>query len=149
MFYLFCLNQNMQLLTILGIAVALAMDAFAVDVATGVNLKNISYRQTFRLSWHFGLFQALMPIIGWWLGTSIQSALFRIFSIYSCQEFGIIPFVSNIIDSLFAPQLQQQLLQRLQPGGLCFESVRQCCCPDCPSGNLQSLSDERNIYLWH
>lgn len=63
----------MQLLTILGIAVALAMDAFAVAVATGVNLKDISYRQTFRLSWHFGLFQALMPIIGWWLGASIQS----------------------------------------------------------------------------
>jgi len=63
----------MQLLTILGIAVALAMDAFAVAVATGVNLRNVSYRQTFRLSWHFGLFQALMPIIGWWLGASIQS----------------------------------------------------------------------------
>lgn len=63
----------MQLLTIFGIAVALAMDAFAVAIATGVSLKDVSYRQTFRLSWHFGLFQALMPIIGWWLGASIQS----------------------------------------------------------------------------
>jgi len=63
----------MQIFTILGIAVALAMDAFAVAIATGVNLKQVSLRQTFRLSWHFGLFQALMPIIGWGLGTSIQS----------------------------------------------------------------------------
>lgn len=62
----------MQLLTVLGIAVALAMDAFAVAIATGVNLKQVSLRQTFRLSWHFGLFQAMMPIIGWSLGTSIQ-----------------------------------------------------------------------------
>lgn len=62
----------MHILTILGIAVALAMDAFAVAVATGVSLKRVSARQTFRLSWHFGLFQALMPIIGWGLGASIQ-----------------------------------------------------------------------------
>ncbi len=65
----------MHLLTILGIAVALAMDAFAVAIATGVSLKQVSLRQTFRLSWHFGLFQALMPIIGWALGTSVQSSM--------------------------------------------------------------------------
>ena len=62
----------MHFLTILGIAAALAMDAFAVAIATGVSLKEVSIRQTFRLSWHFGLFQALMPIIGWGLGTSVQ-----------------------------------------------------------------------------
>lgn len=62
----------MHILTTLGIAVALAMDAFAVAIATGVSLKQVSARQTFRLSWHFGLFQALMPIIGWGLGASIQ-----------------------------------------------------------------------------
>jgi putative Mn2+ efflux pump MntP len=62
----------MQLLTLLSIAVALAMDAFAVAIATGANLKNVRFRQAFRLSWHFGLFQALMPIIGWWLGSSVQ-----------------------------------------------------------------------------
>lgn len=62
----------MHFITILGIAVALAMDAFAVAVATGVSLKNVSFRQTFRLSWHFGLFQALMPILGWFFGTTIK-----------------------------------------------------------------------------
>lgn len=62
----------MNLLTLLGISVALAMDAFAVSIAVGVGLKKVSFRQTFRLSWHFGLFQALMPIIGWLLGTSIR-----------------------------------------------------------------------------
>ncbi|MBW2604419.1 MAG: manganese efflux pump [Deltaproteobacteria bacterium] len=48
------------------------MDAFAVSIATGVNLKTVNFRQMFRLSWHFGLFQALMPIIGWSAGTSIR-----------------------------------------------------------------------------
>ena len=62
----------MQLVNISAIAVALAMDAFAVAIATGINLKDVSFRQAFRLSWHFGLFQALMPIIGWSAGLSIR-----------------------------------------------------------------------------
>ncbi|MCK5192779.1 MAG: manganese efflux pump, partial [Desulfobulbaceae bacterium] len=44
------------------------MDAFAVSIAAGVSLKDVSSRQMFRLSWHFGLFQAIMPIIGWSAG---------------------------------------------------------------------------------
>lgn len=63
----------MHPLTLLGIAVALAMDAFAVAIATGVSLKQVGLRQTFRLSWHFGLFQAMMPVIGWGLGASVHS----------------------------------------------------------------------------
>lgn len=65
----------MPLLSIAGIAVALAMDAFAVAIATGVSLKQVSLRQTFRLSWHFGFFQALMPVIGWSAGLSIRSSI--------------------------------------------------------------------------
>jgi len=61
-----------KFINVSAIAVALAMDAFAVSIATGVNLKTVSSRQMFRLSWHFGLFQALMPIIGWSAGTSIR-----------------------------------------------------------------------------
>ncbi|CAG35619.1 manganese efflux pump MntP [Desulfotalea psychrophila] len=57
---------------LLGLAVALAMDAFAVAIAVGIGLKRIRFRQAFRLSYHFGLFQALMPIIGWALGTGIR-----------------------------------------------------------------------------
>jgi len=62
-----------QLVNIFAIAVALAMDAFAVSIAVGVSLKDVSSRQTFRLSWHFGLFQAIMPIIGWSAGLSIRT----------------------------------------------------------------------------
>jgi len=62
-----------EFIKIIAIAVALAMDAFAVSIATGVNLKNVNSRQMFRLSWHFGLFQAFMPIIGWSAGLTIRS----------------------------------------------------------------------------
>lgn len=57
---------------IVGLAVALAMDAFAVSIGVGIQLKKISIRQTFRLSYHFGLFQALMPILGWSFGSAIR-----------------------------------------------------------------------------
>ena len=60
---------------ILALAVGLAMDAFAVAIATGVSLKTVSFRQTFRLSWHFGLFQAMMPFIGWGAGLTIQDLI--------------------------------------------------------------------------
>jgi putative Mn2+ efflux pump MntP len=59
----------------MGTAIALAMDAFAVAVASGVTLKVVSPRQTFRLAWHFGLFQALMPIIGWSGGLTVRSLI--------------------------------------------------------------------------
>ena len=63
----------MNFVTVFSTAVALAMDAFAVSIAIGISLKEVSFRQTFRLSWHFGLFQALMPVIGWNLGVSVRS----------------------------------------------------------------------------
>lgn len=61
----------MTLLNIIMIAIALALDAFAVSIAVGMKLKTVKLRQVFRLSWHFGLFQALMPILGWGAGRSL------------------------------------------------------------------------------
>jgi len=58
--------------TLIGIAVGLAMDAFAVAIATSIALGNVTPRQLFRLSWHFGLFQALMPVFGWTVGLSVE-----------------------------------------------------------------------------
>jgi len=61
----------MDQLTLLGIAVALAMDAFAVALGTGMKLAALTGRHLFRLGFHFGLFQALMPIIGWLAGLTV------------------------------------------------------------------------------
>ena len=49
------------------------MDALAVALATGLALGDVSARQTFRLSFHFGLFQFLMPVIGWMAGLTIEA----------------------------------------------------------------------------
>jgi putative Mn2+ efflux pump MntP len=61
----------MSLITILGLALGLAMDAFAVSIAVGSRLNRLAARPLFRLSFHFGLFQFMMPIIGWFVGSQI------------------------------------------------------------------------------
>lgn len=61
----------MSLFLILGISLGLAMDAFAVAIASSVALGAVSGRQIFRLAFHFGLFQAMMPVIGWLAGQSV------------------------------------------------------------------------------
>lgn len=65
----------MTLVNIMAIAVALAMDAFAVAIATGICLGTIHWRQNFRLAWHFGFFQAMMPVIGWAAGLTIRDLI--------------------------------------------------------------------------
>ncbi len=62
----------MPLLTVLAIAIGLAMDAFAVAIVSSVTLGTVTKRQLFRLSFHFGLFQAMMPVLGWLAGRSIR-----------------------------------------------------------------------------
>ncbi len=61
----------MDSVTLLGIALALAMDAFAVSAAVAAGLSVVTARHTFRLAWHFGLFQALMTILGAGVGDGV------------------------------------------------------------------------------
>jgi len=65
----------MDLYVVILIALALAVDAFAVALASGVSLCRVSGRQTFRLAFHFGLFQAMMNIIGWASGLTVRTFL--------------------------------------------------------------------------
>ncbi len=62
----------MLLFELFAIAVGLAMDAFAVSIAAGIRLGCVSGHQTFRMAFHFGLFQFMMPVIGWYAGNAAQ-----------------------------------------------------------------------------
>jgi putative Mn2+ efflux pump MntP len=48
------------------------MDAFAVSLAVGSTRQEIRPRPLFRLSFHFGLFQFLMPVVGWFVGSRVD-----------------------------------------------------------------------------
>ena len=47
------------------LAIGLAMDCFAVSIASGILLKRIQWRPMLVMAFFFGLFQAVMPFIGW------------------------------------------------------------------------------------
>lgn len=55
------------------IGVGLSMDAFAVAVCKGLGMKKINWRHTLIIALFFGGFQALMPLLGWALGTQFAS----------------------------------------------------------------------------
>jgi putative Mn2+ efflux pump MntP len=58
-----------------AIAFSLSLDAFAVATVAGITLGEPSHRQRFRLSFHFGAFQALMLTGGWYLGSAVVRLL--------------------------------------------------------------------------
>lgn len=62
----------MDIFTLIALAVALAMDAFAVALAASISLPRLTARHLFRFGFHFGLFQALMPIFGWMTGVGLR-----------------------------------------------------------------------------
>lgn len=76
---------------ILIIAIGLAMDAFAVSLGVAASRGNMSFRPTFRLSFHFGLFQFMMPVIGWGVGYKIVDYL----TINNWIAFGLLVFVGT------------------------------------------------------
>ena len=56
------------------LAVGLAMDCFAVSIASGILLKRTLWRPMLTMAFFFGLFQAIMPLLGW-IGSSTFSHL--------------------------------------------------------------------------
>ena len=62
----------MNLIQVALIGVGLSMDAFAVSVCKGLKMKKIDMKYSLLIAAFFGFFQALMPLIGWFLGTQFE-----------------------------------------------------------------------------
>lgn len=67
----------MSFFSIFLIAIGLGMDAFSVAVGTGFTAKRVETGQLLRLSAAFGLFQFLMPILGWAAGRTVADLISR------------------------------------------------------------------------
>ena len=63
----------MGVIELLLIGVGLSMDAFAVAVCKGLGMRSINYRHALTIALFFGVFQALMPLVGWALGSQFAS----------------------------------------------------------------------------
>ena len=68
----------MGTLELILIAVGLAMDAFAVAVCRGLKMKKLNYAHGTVIALFFGGFQALMPLIGWFLGFKFEKYIVSI-----------------------------------------------------------------------
>jgi len=76
--------------TIFLIAIGLAMDCFAVSLGVGTAGTAKDARATFRLFFHFGLFQAGMTLLGWLAGKTVVN---YIASVDHWVAFGLLAFV--------------------------------------------------------
>lgn len=63
----------LEWLQLIFIAIGLAMDAFAVAICNGIRIKNIKMWQGIVIALTFGVFQGLMPTIGYFLGETFIS----------------------------------------------------------------------------
>jgi len=94
----------LSLVEILIIAVGLAMDAFAVSVAGGAGGQLRHPRPALRLAFHLGLFQGLMPVIGWFLGSQ---ALHLVGGFGRWVAFGLLVYIGvRMIGSGFRSNLR-------------------------------------------
>lgn len=65
----------MGIISIFLIALSLAMDAFAVSVSNGLLLKNIKISNAIKFGVFFGVFQFIMPILGWVFAKNFSSVI--------------------------------------------------------------------------
>jgi putative Mn2+ efflux pump MntP len=65
----------MKIISIIFIAVGLAMDAFAVSITSGLTIKSLKINNALKIATFFGLFQAIMPILGWLAGLSFREII--------------------------------------------------------------------------
>ena len=68
----------MGVIELLLLSIGLAMDAFAVSVCKGISMKKINCKKSCIIGLWFGGFQALMPTIGYFLGSAFESLVTNI-----------------------------------------------------------------------
>ena len=96
----------MNFIEVFLIALSMAMDAFAVCLSAGAQEQTSGPRPTFRLAFHFGLFQFLMPVLGWFAGATIE----RYIAAYDHWiAFGLLAFVGGrMVWSGFHPEEEEK-----------------------------------------
>lgn len=66
---------EMGFVELLLLSVGLGMDAFAVSVCKGISMKKMNWKKTCIIGLYFGGFQALMPVLGYFLGSTFESVI--------------------------------------------------------------------------
>ena len=69
------MTYKMGIIQLLILAVGLSMDAFAVSICKGLSIRKLKLRQALVVGVWFGTFQALMPAVGWLLGSAFTDLI--------------------------------------------------------------------------
>ena len=87
---------------IILIGLGLSMDAAAVSIANGLTYHNLKRSQKFSMALAFGIFQAVMPVLGYWAGSLFANFITRYAGITAFVILGIIG--GNMIKESFADE---------------------------------------------
>ena len=96
----------MSILSIVLTGFGLAMDAFAVSVAKGITLTRVKAKDALKVALFFGGFQALMPTIGYFLGSAFESLVTNIDHWIAFILLGIIG--GNMIKEAFCKEKENE-----------------------------------------
>ncbi len=95
----------MGLIEILLIGVGLAMDAFAVAICKGLSMKKLDWKKAIIIALYFGGFQALMPVIGYFLGSTFGDFVVQVDHWIAFLLLGFIG--GNMIKEAFDDELEK------------------------------------------
>lgn len=80
----------MDTVTILFIAFGLAADAFAASITSGIKIKYLRVNNALIIATFFGFFQAVMPLLGWFIGRSLKGLISEV---DHWVAFGLLTFI--------------------------------------------------------
>lgn len=66
-------DEDMEIIELILLSVGLGMDAFAVSICKGISMKKMDWKKACIIGLYFGGFQAIMPVIGYFLGSTFES----------------------------------------------------------------------------
>lgn len=96
----------MNLIEIIVVSFGLAMDAFAVSVCKGLSMKKANLKKALIIALYFGVFQAIMPIIGYSFGVTFSNVVKNIDHWIAFILLGIIGF--NMIKESFDDEIEKR-----------------------------------------
>ena len=111
----------MSWLDMVLVGVGMAMDASAVAAVNGIAMERVRLHKAVVIGLSFGLFQGLMPLIGYFAGSVFSAALAKI---APWIAFALLAMVGvNMIRESLAPDQQETETKELSPGRLLTQSV--------------------------
>lgn len=116
----------MDFISLFLIAIGLAADAFAVSVSNGISLRNFTKKHALKLAIFFGLFQFIMPVIGFFLGSSVEKYVEKFdhwIAFCLLVVLGVIMIVENIRQSLSSEIIYKEVDEALTYKIIIFQAI--------------------------